>query len=386
MGAAKSREGEALPALSGARFRVRYLLSGDEPDARRKAEDICLEQTVEFPADLVPAGVVRDEIVGRLEAFGQVGPARYFADISFAVETAADDLVQLLNVVFGNISIKPGIRVEALTLPQEITTRFRGPRFGVGGLRQTLGIALRPLISTALKPMGLSPTALADQAYQFAAGGIDIVKDDHGLTDQSFCPFSERVARCAEAVARANTETGLKSIYVPNVTGPAGLLERRAEEARSAGAGGLLLCPGLMGIDALRFLAEHEDIRLPVLAHPSFTGSFVTAAESGISHAVLYGQLMRLAGADATVFPNYGGRFSFSREQCAGIAALCAEEMGGLRPILPAPGGGMTADRAGDMREVYGRDFILLIGAGLHRLGGDLRRNAAQFVELVGRM
>ncbi|HYW85779.1 MAG TPA: ribulose 1,5-bisphosphate carboxylase large subunit, partial [Spirochaetia bacterium] len=108
--------------------------------------------------------------------------------------------------------------------------------------------------------------------------------------------------------------------------------------------------------------------------------------ESGISHAVLYGQLMRLAGADATIFPNYGGRFSFSREQCAGIAALCAEEMGGLRPILPAPGGGMTADRAGDMREVYGRDFILLIGAGLHRLGGDLRRNAAQFVELVGRM
>jgi hypothetical protein len=44
-----------------------------------------------------------------------------------AVETAADDLVQLLNVVFGNISIKPGIRVEALTLPREITARFRGP-------------------------------------------------------------------------------------------------------------------------------------------------------------------------------------------------------------------------------------------------------------------
>ena len=43
------------------------------------------------------------------------------------METAADDLVQLLNVVFGNISIKPGIRVEALTLPREITARFRGP-------------------------------------------------------------------------------------------------------------------------------------------------------------------------------------------------------------------------------------------------------------------
>ena len=41
--------------------------------------------------------------------------------------------------------------------------------------------------------MGLPAHALADLAYQFALGGIDIIKDDHGLADQSFAPFKERV-------------------------------------------------------------------------------------------------------------------------------------------------------------------------------------------------
>ncbi|MER3423639.1 MAG: hypothetical protein C4293_10800, partial [Nitrospiraceae bacterium] len=59
-----------------------------------------------------------------------------------------------------------------------------------------------------LKPLGLSIDALAELAYQFARGGLDLVKDDQGLADHSFCPFEERVARCAEAVARRTEKPG----------------------------------------------------------------------------------------------------------------------------------------------------------------------------------
>ena len=97
---------------------------------------------------------------------------------------------------------------------------FRGPRFGRDGLRERLGVPTRPLLCTALKPLGLSPEGLAELAYRFALGGIDIIKDDHGLADQNFARFRDRVQRCAEAVARANRETGGRSIYVPNVTAP----------------------------------------------------------------------------------------------------------------------------------------------------------------------
>ena len=365
--------------MSGARFSVSYLLSGGSDDARRKADDICLEQTVEFPADLVPPGAIADQIVGRLEGIEKVSDGLHRARISFAVETAAGDLVQLLNVMFGNISIKPGIKAESLALPADFTRTLRGPRFGRAGLRSLLGVPIRPLTCTALKPMGLSALELADQAYRFALGGIDIVKDDHGITNQPFSPFAERVPRCVEAVDRANRETGARSIYMANVTGPADSLCSRAALAKSSGAGALLVCPLLVGIDSMRALADDDGIGLPIMAHPSFAGSLVTAAESGIDHGLLFGQLMRLAGADATVFPNYGGRFSFSRQECVRIAEHCGGDPEGMKPIFPAPGGGMTADRTRDMLDVYGKEFILLIGAGLHRLGPDLSISAAHF-------
>jgi len=378
--------GEALTAsLCGERFSVSYLVAGSEREALAMATDICFEQTVEFPEDLVPAGRIREDIVGRIERFEPVEPGLFRASISYAVETAQADLVQFLNVVYGNISIKPRIRVERLSLPECLLSNYPGPRYGREGLRALLWQPERPLSCTALKPMGLSPRELAEQAYQFALGGIDIIKDDHGLADQAFCPFEERVERCAEAVARANRETGLQSVYMPNVTGRMDRIQASARRAKALGAGALLLCPALTGIDALRLLAEDDTIGLPIMAHPSFGGTIVTSRENGMNHAVFYGTLMRLAGADATVYPNFGGRFSFTREECVAIARATKEPMGSIKPAFPAPGGGMTSDRVAEMLEAYGRDFILLIGAGLHRGGSDLAMNARRVLELFER-
>lgn len=369
--------------LSGERFSVEYTLSGGEAEARAKAEDICLEQTVEFPRDLLPEGAIPDCIVGHVETFSAVGPMQFRARISYTVESAGGDLVNLLNVIFGNISIMPGIRVTGLSLPGSITDRFKGPRFGRAGLRDRLGVQGRPLICTALKPMGLSAAELAKQAHAFAMGGIDLIKDDHGLSNQPFCRYEDRVAACAEAVARANQVTGLRCAYFPNISGPADKVVQRAERAKELGAGGLLVCPALVGLDVMRLLSENDAIGLPVMAHPAFGGSLVTAPGNGFSHGVLYGTLMRIAGADATVYPNYGGRFSFSREECVEIARASAAPLGRLASCFPAPGGGMTTDRVHDMFEVYGRDFVMLIGGGLHRRGPDLADNARFFVQLL---
>ncbi len=183
--------------FSNERFSVTYRLFGNEKEARTKAADICIEQTVEFPAEEVPAGVIRDHIFGRVESFEKYDPESYKAVISYAVEIAAGELTQFMNVVFGNSSIKPGIRVEHLDLPDSMLRRFKGPRFGREGLRRLLNIPKRPLLSTALKPMGLSCRELAELAYKFALGGMDIIKDDHGLTDQCCSPFKERVKLCS---------------------------------------------------------------------------------------------------------------------------------------------------------------------------------------------
>lgn len=368
----------------GERFSVVYRLTGSsEQEARQKAWDICLEQTVEFPEELIPAGMIRDEIVGRIESLEPISSGSYQTVISYAVETAAGEFTQLLNVVFGNISIKPGIRVERLDLPPSLLSQYQGPRFGREGLRKLLGVSGRPLLFTALKPMGLTPAKLAAMAYQCAVGGIDIIKDDHGLTNQVFAPFPDRVAACVDAVEKANARTGRQTIYVPNITAPANEVVTRAKLAKTLGAKGVMLSPALTGLDVMKLLADDAEFDLPVISHPAFQGSYVTAQANGISHFALFGQIPRLAGADAVIYPNFGGRFSFSREECLDIVRGTCEEMGRIKPIFPSPGGGMSLDRIGELMAVYGSEVIFLVGGGLFKHGPDLEENCRYFRAMV---
>ncbi|MBB6216153.1 ribulose-bisphosphate carboxylase large chain [Anaerosolibacter carboniphilus] len=368
--------------LPSERFTVIYRVLGNEKEAYEKAKDICLEQTVEFPEELVPSGVIADHIVGRIESFASWDDHSFHVAVSYHVDCAAKELTQLLNVVFGNISIKPGIKVMSLELPDSILCNFKGPRFGTAGLRKLLGVEQRPLLFTALKPMGLTNEELAELAYKFALGGIDIIKDDHGLSNQSFSPFEGRVKLCAAAVDRANKETGYRSIYMPNITAPHHEVLDRARLAKKLGAGGLLIAPGLTGLDAMREVAENDDIGLPIMSHPAFQGSYVLG-DSGLSHQVLFGQIPRLAGADGTIYPNFGGRFSFSKEECQAIATASLIPMGHLKSIFPCPAGGMSLQSIPESLKVYGNDVIFLVGGGLFRQGPDIIENSRYFKKLV---
>ncbi|MEI2612633.1 MAG: RuBisCO large subunit C-terminal-like domain-containing protein [Candidatus Promineifilaceae bacterium] len=370
--------------VSGNRFQAVYQVLGEEKLARGRAEDICIEETIEYPPELIPPGGIRDHVFGRIESFVPVGPERYQVIISYADEISGYELPQLINVLFGNISMKPGIRLLSLALSETLLARFKGPRFGIDGVRAQVGVWGRPLLATAIKPMGLAAADLAHMAYQLALGGMDIIKDDHGLGNQSFAPFRERVTRTIEAIATANAQTGQRTLYLPNVTGPFEQMLDRIHFARSAGATGLMLIPAHCGLDFMRRVADDDSIALPLMSHPAFSGSFVLSPDFGVSHRVMHGQLLRLAGADMSVMPNYVGRFaSYSRDDCLGIAQGCNQPMGTLKPIFSAPGGGIGPGAFADMRMVYGPNVIYLMSSNLHRESPHLADTVRRFREMI---
>lgn len=369
--------------VTGERFLVEYLITGDEREAYSKAQDICVEQTVEFPIELILDNWIKQEVVGRIERFEPIHASLFQAVVSYAVETTAYELTQLLNVIYGNISLKPGILVNKIELSPKLLDCFRGPRFGRGGLREILGVKGRPLLFTAIKPMGLSAAELGKLAYRFARGGIDIIKDDHGLTNQPFATFADRVESCARSVAKANQENGSNSIYVANITGPSDEVVARAKVAKESGAGGLLLAPALVSFDMMRLIAEDDTIALPIFSHPAFMGSYTASENNGISHFALYGQITRLAGADATIYPNFGGRFSFSRAICERIVGGTSVPMGNIKSIFPSPGGGLTLELIPELLKVYGQEVIFLMGGGLVKRSPDIEKNCQYFRKLI---
>ena len=346
--------------------------------AERKALGIACEQTVELDLALVPA-VVRRRVAGRVEAVATSARGAARAIVAYPAALALGDLPQLLNLLFGNVSMQSGVRIEGIDWPARLLATFAGPRLGIGGLRALAGAPERPLTCAALKPLGLSPRALAELAGKLARGGIDFVKDDHSLADQRWAPFDERLARCQEAVARANRTAGASAHYLPNLTGPAPTLLERAERARAAGCRAALVSPLLVGLDRVAEIAAATGLAL--FGHPSLTGGLLGRGH-GLAPALVWGDLFRIAGCDGTVYPNAGGRFSFAQRDCLEVARHLRQPLGRLRPAFPVLGGGIDAAKIRRWRRVYGDQTVFLLGGSL--LGQrDVERAAAALRAVV---
>lgn len=360
------------------RIHITYAFLGENPKAI--ADLIRVEQTIEFPFELAPSWI-QDQVVGKIEEITSSDKSNHLITISYNPDIAGGELTQLLNVLWGNASLFPGVKIVDLKLPDSILNNFKGPRFGISGLRKIFKADTRPLIATALKPMGSDAKTLAEMARTLALAGFDLIKDDHSLANQPWATWKERVTLISTAVKEANELTGGNSVYVPSLNMPFDQVIDAAHTAKDLGAGALLVIPGVTGFDSLRVIAADDTLSLPILGHPAMLGSLVTSKDSGISHGIVFGTLMRLAGADISIFPNIGGRFSFTTEQCLEIADLSRRKLGSLNPITIAPAGGMTLERIPEMIDMYGKETALLIGGALSR--GNLADNAARMCEMV---
>lgn len=360
------------------RFTVTYrIVAEDDADAMARAEAIALEDTVEIPRDVVPSGYVEDTVLGRVESVTACGNGVWIGRIGYHVDAVGHELPQLLNVILGNASILRGVKAIDLDVNADLAARFPGARFGAAGLRELTGRTSGGYVCPVIKPQGSSSETLARLCYLTAVAGADIVKEDHGLSNQDAAPFRERVKACAAAVSQANRERAdqgdtTRALYFASIGGHGDQVRDLAYYAKEAGAGGILLIPGLFGFDAMNRLAQDKDFDLPVMAHPSHLGPYVLSPDHGYSHGMLFGQLTRLAGADISVFPNYGGRFGFSKDECSSIVEACRADSGVGPAILPSPGGGMSLDRLGDMMAHYGEDCVYLLGGSLLRYGDDI--------------
>jgi ribulose-bisphosphate carboxylase large chain len=178
-------------------LRVTYVVTAPGPaELEARVESLLLEQTVELPRASLRDPFVLENIVGRLISIEPLEPSQHRVVIDFPISATGDDPAQFLNVLFGNSSIQSHVMLADFALPTDWPGRAKtlpGPKFGIAGLRKKLGVSDRPLTSTALKPIGLSLARLEELCRLFAESGVDLIKDDHGLANQSFHPFRDRV-------------------------------------------------------------------------------------------------------------------------------------------------------------------------------------------------
>ncbi len=330
-----------------------------------------------MPLSAIDDPFVRTEIVGQVEAIAPKENGEFEVRIALASESVGDDPGQLLNMLFGNSSLHEDVTLYDVELPCGLEQRLGGPRHGLHGLRRRAGAGTRALTCATLKPQGLSAQRLADLARRYALGGIDFIKDDHGLADQAYAPFETRVAAIAETLRKTERPSG-PARYIPSLSGDLETMRRQTSTAMAVGLDVVMVVPMIAGLSNFhRLVREHPQIAF--VAHPGMAGA------ARIAPALLLGKLFRVLGADAVIFPNYGGRFGYSPDTCRALAREALVSRDHLKPCVPVPAGGMQTGRVTGMLDFYGSAVMLLIGGALLEAGARLTEATTAFVEQVHR-
>jgi S-methyl-5-thioribulose 1-phosphate isomerase len=359
------------------RMEAIYLVRSDARSIEERARAIAVEQSVEMPVAAIADDFVRSQIVGRVEAIIEKQDQLFEVRISLSAETVGDDPGQLINMLFGNTSLHEDVVLSDVALPKELIEKFGGPRHGLHELRRRVGAPARALTSSPLKPQGLPPARLGELAKDFAQAGIDYIKDDHGLADQPYSPFAGRL-EAVTAALRSVQQQSRATRYVPSLSGDLDTMRSQIAMAKDAGVDIVMVAPMIAGFSNFhRLVCEHPTVAF--MAHPTMAGA------ARIAPPLLLGKLFRMLGADAVIFPNYGGRFGYSPDTCRALAHAALDQREGLRPAVPVPAGGMTTHRVAEMLDFYGADVMLLIGGALLEAGENLREATAGFVAEVHR-
>ena len=337
-----------------------------------------------------PEGISLKEAVGGVAAESSIGTwteltttepymaklaARVFsiegntAKIAYPIELFEQgNMPNILSSVAGNVfglKALKNLRLNDFELPAKLVRSFKGPRFGIQGIRSLLNVPERPLVGTIIKPkLGLKTKDHARVAYEAWAGGCDIVKDDENLSSQKFNPFEERIVKTLEGRDKAQEETGERKVYMANITAETETMLKRAEFVLDHGGEYVMVDILTCGWSALQTLRD-QNFKLVIHAHRAGHAAFTKNLKHGIAMRVI-AKVARIIGVDQLHVGTIVGKMSETKEEVLENIDALKTEMAGLKPVLPVASGGLHPKLVPALMKYFGKDFVIQAGGGIH--------------------
>ena len=292
------------------------------------------------------------------------------------------NIPQVLSSIAGNVFGMNGIsglRLEDIDFPNYFIKKFKGPRFGIKGVRKKLRVKKRPLVGTIVKPkLGLTAKEHAGVAFNAWIGGCDLVKDDENLSSMKFNRFDNRLKETLRLRDKAEKITGERKEYMPNVTAPYREMLARAETARSLGSSYAMVDIVTVGWSALQqFRSDCPPLILH--AHRAGHAAFTRSKDHGISMLVL-AKLCRLIGMDQLHVGAIVGKMEGAKAEVQAIGEeiedrviqpdrknhVLAENWLKTKPMFAVCSGGLHPGKVPPLVRAMENDIIIQMGGGIH--------------------
>lgn len=271
--------------------------------------------------------------------------------------------------------------IDNIDFPNRFITRFKGPRFGIEGIRTRTGIFGRPLIGTNIKPRRGVPLAkIVELCCESLLGGADYIMDDELLVDpEGELAFKIRVPTMVRMVEEARKRTGDPKWYIANITASSQNAYKYAQLAVSEGVNALILNGYTMGYSTISDLADDVNIDVPIV-NTGFGRGLITHPTNGTGLAdVVLAKFSRLSGADASYVGNPGTELRYTQEMIRPTITALTAPFHKVKPSMPIVSGGLTIADFWKSASYFGADVILLAGRGILGFPGGARKGASAF-------
>jgi ribulose-bisphosphate carboxylase large chain len=266
--------------------------------------------------------------------------------------------------IFGMREVK-NLKLLDVWFPEKIVKSFKGPRYGIKGIRKILRIKNRPLLGTIIKPkLGLKTIDHAKVAYEAWIGGCDIVKDDENLSSQSFNKFKKRLEKTFKAKKKAEKESGKKKVYMINISAETKEMLKRAKFVEDYGNEYAMVDIITVGWASLQTL-RNKEFNLILHAHRAGHAVFTRNPKHGIAMKVI-AKIARIIGVDQLHVGTIVGKMFEGRKEVMNNTQALKENLFGIKKVMPVASGGLNPCHVPRLIKFFGKDFVIQMGGGIH--------------------
>jgi ribulose-bisphosphate carboxylase large chain len=149
-----------------------------------------------------------------------------------------------------------------------------------------------------------------------------------------------------------------------NVTAETEEMLRRAEMVQDQDGRYMMVDILTVGWSALQTLRE-RGLELVIHAHRAGHAAFTRSADHGINMRVI-AKVARILGVDQLHVGTAVGKMSENRDEVHENIKALKEPMHGLKTVLPVASGGLHPGHVPDLIEIFGTDFVIQAGGGIH--------------------
>ncbi|WP_028025568.1 form I ribulose bisphosphate carboxylase large subunit [Enterovibrio calviensis] len=309
----------------------------------------------------------------------------FYAFVAYPIDlfeegSVVNVLTSLVGNVFGFKAIR-GLRLEDVRFPIAYVKTCGGPPNGIQVERDKMNKYGRALLGCTIKPkLGLSAKNYGRACYEGLRGGLDFTKDDENVNSQPFMRWRDRFEYVAEAIHRAERETGERKGHYLNVTAATPEeMYRRAEFAKELDMPIIMhdfLTAGFTANTGLANWCRQNGMLLHI--HRAMHAVLDRNPRHGIHFRVL-SKCLRLSGGDHLHSGTVVGKLEGDREATLGWIDIMRDrfikedrsrgiffdqDFGSMPGVLPVASGGIHVWHMPALVSIFGDDAIFQFGGG----------------------